>query len=51
MDENAVKALTDKIPVSCDKDELMAVGTEEVPTEAGIYRSVMEVKDAHGNSV
>lgn len=51
MDENAVKALTDKIPVPCDKDELMAVGTEEVPTEAGIYRSVLEVKDVHDNSV
>lgn len=50
MDENAVKSLTDKIPVPCDEEELKAIGTENVPTEPGIYRSVVEVKDVHGNS-
>lgn len=49
MDEKAVKELTDKIPLPCDSDELMTIGTEEVPEEDGIYRSVLEIKDAHGN--
>lgn len=49
MDENAVKELTDKIPLPCDEDELMSIGTEEVPEEDGIYRSVLEIKDVHGN--
>lgn len=49
MDENAVKELTDKIPLPCDEDELMAIGTDEVPEEDGIYRSVLEIKDVHGN--
>lgn len=50
MDENAVKSLTDKIPEPCIKEELEAIGTEEVPEEPGIYRSVLEIKDVHGNT-
>jgi len=50
MDENAVKSLTDKIPVPCIKEELEAIGTEDVPEEPGIYRSVLEIKDVHGNT-
>ena len=49
MDEKAVKEFTDQIPLPCDSDELMAIGTEEVPEEEGIYRSVLEIKDVHGN--
>lgn len=50
MDENAVKSLTDKIPVPCIKEELEVIGTEDVPEEPGIYRSVLEIKDVHGNT-
>lgn len=50
MDENAVKSLTEKIPVPCIKEELEVLGTEDVPEEPGIYRSVLEIKDVHGNT-
>ena len=50
MDENAVKSLTGKIPVPCIKEELEAIGTEDVPEEPGIYRSVLEISDVHGNT-
>ena len=51
MDEKALKSLTDKINTVASEEELKAVGSEEIPTEEGIYRAVMEIMDAHGNAV
>lgn len=50
MDDTAIKALTDTIPVPCAQEELKALGSEEVPTEEGIYRTVLAVTDAVGNT-
>lgn len=51
MDETAVNDLENTIPVPCDEEELKAIGTEEIPTESGVYRSVLEIADEHGNVV
>ncbi|MBQ8519465.1 MAG: hypothetical protein IJ455_07700 [Agathobacter sp.] len=51
MDEKALKSLTDKINTVASEEEMKAVGSEEIPTEEGIYRAVMEIIDAHGNAV
>ncbi|MEE1079134.1 MAG: hypothetical protein UIC64_08835, partial [Agathobacter sp.] len=37
MDEEAIGSLTKEIPVPCDQDKMKELGTEEVPTEEGIY--------------
>lgn len=50
MDNTAIKVLTDTIPVPCDQEEMKTVGNEEIPTEEGIYRSVLAVTDEQGNA-
>ncbi|MBQ2901135.1 MAG: hypothetical protein IJE49_04750 [Agathobacter sp.] len=50
MDEKALKSLTDKINTMATEDELKSIGNEEIPTEEGVYRAVMEIMDAHGNA-
>ncbi|MBQ3559492.1 MAG: hypothetical protein IJA07_08285 [Agathobacter sp.] len=50
MDEKALKSLTDKINTMTTEDELKSIGSEEMPTEEGIYHAVMEIMDAHGNA-
>lgn len=51
MDENALKALTDTIPLPADEEELKELGSEEIPTEVGIYNAVVEIADVYGNSI
>ncbi len=49
LDEKELKELTNMIPLPCDSFELNNMGTEEIPTEEGIYRAVMEISDEYGN--
>ena len=49
MDEKALDTITKSIPLPCDEEQLLALGTEDVPTEQGVYRSVLEIKDAYEN--
>lgn len=51
LDEKALKSLTDTIPLPGSFMELSALGTEEIPTEDGIYRAVLEIADEYGNSI
>ncbi len=50
LDEKALKELTDMIPLPCDSFELSNIGTDEIPTEEGIYRAVMEISDEYENT-
>jgi len=50
VDDNLIDRLTDEILVPCKDEEMLALGTEEVPTEEGIYRAVLEIADIHGNA-
>lgn len=50
LNEKDLKDLTDTIPLPCDSYELSRLGTEEIPTEEGIYRAVMEISDEYGNA-
>lgn len=38
------------IPLPCEKEELLSLGTEVIPTEEGVYRGVVEFMDSHGNA-
>lgn len=49
LDDKALKSLTDSL-VPYDATELSSLGTDEVPTEPGIYRALLEVTDIYGNS-
>ena len=49
MDEKALDTITKSIPLPCNEEQLLALGTEDVPTEQGVYRSVLEIKDAYDN--
>ena len=49
LNEQTLKELTDLIPLPCDATELSALGTEDLPTEEGIYRAVLKVSDKSGN--
>lgn len=51
MDEYAVKRLEESITDFGTDKEALSLGTEEIPTQPGIYRSVLEVTDVHGNTV
>lgn len=51
MDERALKVLTDEILLPSDTNELLRLGTSEIPEEEGIYRAVLEVADIYGNAV
>lgn len=50
MDSFAVGKLEEAVNDFRTKEEALAVGMEEIPTQPGIYRSVMEVADVHGNA-
>ena len=50
MDEAALKAIADTIPVPCDQEELAGIGTADVPETEGIYRSVLAATDLYGNT-
>ena len=50
MDEFALGKLKESILDFRTKEEALAVGTEDSPTQPGIYRSVLEVADVHGNA-
>ena len=45
-----LKNLTEGADSFVSKDTALQVGSEEIPTEAGIYRSILEIKDACGNA-
>lgn len=49
LDEAAVEQLKEEIPVPCEQEKLAQLGTEEIPTEEGIYHAVVAVTDASGN--
>lgn len=50
LDENALKSLIEQINTHAKAEDLLKIGTEEVPTEEGIYRAVLEIADTHGNA-
>jgi len=50
MDSFAVGKLEEVVNDFSSKEDALAVGMEEIPTQPGIYRSVMEVADVHGNA-
>ena len=45
-----LKNLTEGTASLMNEEAALAVGSDAVPTDAGIYRSVLEVKDAQGNA-
>lgn len=50
MTDKVLGDLVNNIPIPCDQKALAELGTEEIPTEEGIYRSVLAVTDAYGNT-
>lgn len=50
MDEFALSKLKESVLDFRTQEEALAVGTEDIPTQPGIYRSVLEVADVHGNA-
>ena len=50
MDGYAVRRLEESIMDFGTDKEALSLGTEEIPTQPGIYRSVLEVADVHGNA-
>lgn len=50
MDELALKNITNGADSFVTKEDALAVGSEEIPTKPGIYRSVLEIADASGNA-
>ena len=50
MNEFALGKLKESILDFRTKEEALTVGTEDIPTQPGIYRSVLEVADVHGNT-
>lgn len=50
IDEKALNGLIDAINKHVTDDELRTVGTTDVPTEAGIYRGIIEIADTYGNA-
>lgn len=50
MNEFALGKLKESIVDFRTKEEALTVGTEDIPTQPGIYRSVLEVADVHGNT-
>lgn len=49
MDELALKNLV-KDADALVKDNALKIGSEEIPTQPGIYRSVLEIADVNGNA-
>lgn len=50
MDEVALKNVTEGADSFVTKEDALTVGSEEIPTKPGIYRSVLEIGDASGNA-
>lgn len=50
MDEYAVKRLEESIMDFATDKEALSTGTEEIPTQSGIYRCVLEIADVHKNA-
>lgn len=50
MDGYAVRKLEESIMDFGTDKEALSVGSEEIPTQPGIYRSVLEVADTSGNA-
>lgn len=50
MTEKTLKELTDAIPLPCNQETLKNLGTTEIPTAQGIYKAVLAVSDAYGNT-
>ena len=51
VNDLALKNLTEGVESFVDKEAALAVGSEEVPVQPGIYRGVVEIADVHGNAV
>lgn len=49
MNDLALRNLTKTADNFAKKEEALKVGSEQIPTDAGIYRSVMEIADTYGN--
>jgi len=45
-----LRNLTEGAVAFAKAEDALAVGSEEIPTDAGIYRSVLEIADVHGNA-
>lgn len=50
MDEFAVKKLEESIMDFGTDNEALALGTQEIPTQPGIYRCTLEIADVHKNA-
>lgn len=50
MDEYAVKRFEESIMDFATDKEALSTGTEEIPTQSGIYRCVLEIADVHKNA-
>lgn len=50
MDDYAIRRLEKGIMDFATAKEALLIGSEEIPTQPGIYRSVLEVADVHGNA-
>lgn len=50
LETTSLEDLTNGISLPCDQEKLQTLGSETIPTEAGIYRMVLSATDAHGNS-
>ncbi len=50
MTESALNQLMNTIVLPGNQEELATLGTEGIPSEEGIYRTVLSVADVHGNT-
>lgn len=50
LDDDSIRSLVNTITIPCDQEALKTLGTEEIPTEEGIYQAVLAVTDAAGNA-
>lgn len=49
MDDNALNTLVDSIVYPGDQKELLSMGTKDIPTDEGVYKSALVVTDKEGN--
>lgn len=50
LNDLELKNVTEGAAPFIKAEDALAVGSEEVPTEPGIYRSILEIADVHGNA-
>lgn len=50
LNDLALENLVEKISLPGDASQLKILGSADIPTEQGIYRSVLEIADVHGNT-